>query len=208
MPLFNHFDILAPIYDRLIRSPEEGRLPQLMDLPEGGDLLDLGGGTGRASVAFTHRARHVLVADESRNMLAQSMRKAGLTAVTTVGEALSLATGAFAGVIIVDALHHLANQERSLLEMWRVLAPGGRLIIEEPDIRHLTVRLVALAERFALMRSRFMPPEAVAKILQGYGAQTQIVRENNTYWVIADKPQPRGPTSHEASTAGQATQSS
>lgn len=188
MPLRSHFDMLAPLYDRLIRPPEEDRLLQLMDLPEGGNLLDLGGGTGRVSMAFTDQARRVVVADESWNMLAQSKGKDGLTAVTTVGEALSLATGAFAGVIIVDALHHLANQERSLLEMWRVLLPGGRLIIEEPDIRYLSVKLVALAEKLALMRSHFLPPEAVARILEGLGARTQIIRENPTYWVLADKP--------------------
>jgi len=35
----------------------------------------------------------------------------------------------------------------------RVLAPGGRLVIEEPDVERTPVRLIALAEKLALMRS-------------------------------------------------------
>jgi ubiquinone/menaquinone biosynthesis C-methylase UbiE len=189
MPPFNHFDILAPFYDRLIRPMEETPLVQLMNLPLGGDLLDLGGGTGRASAAFTEQAARVVVADASQNMLAQSAQKDGLMAVATLGESLSLASDAFAGVIIVDALHHMADQAGSLREMWRVLAPGGRLIVEEPDIQYLSVKIVATLEKLALMGSRFIPAEDVAAILESCGAQTHIVRESYTFWVVADKPE-------------------
>lgn len=40
--------------------------------------------------------------------------------------------GAFANVVGVDVLHHLARPGQALREIARVLAPGGRLILVEP----------------------------------------------------------------------------
>jgi demethylmenaquinone methyltransferase/2-methoxy-6-polyprenyl-1,4-benzoquinol methylase len=188
MPLFNHFDMLAPFYDRVMSPREDERLGALMDLPVGEALLDVGGGTGRASRTFAQRASQVIVADESHSMLLQSADKVGLSGVTCAAEALPFASSSFAGVIIVDALHHLADQEMSLQEMWRVLAPGGRLIIEEPDIGMAAVKIVALFEKLALMRSHFMRAEESAELLAALGAQTRIRREGHSVWVLADKP--------------------
>jgi len=39
--------------------------------------------------------------------------------------------GTFDAVMILNSMHHLENLEESLLEMYRVLAPGGRLWISE-----------------------------------------------------------------------------
>ena len=47
---------------------------------------------------------------------------------------------------MVDALHHVADQEATIRELWRLLKPGGRIIIEEPDIRRFEVKLLALIE--------------------------------------------------------------
>lgn len=56
--------------------------------------------------------------------------------------------------IVVDALYHMVNQRQAAQELWHVLKPSGRIIIEEPDIRIFAVKLVALVEKLALMRSR------------------------------------------------------
>ena len=45
MPAFDHFDFLAPLYDRVIRVPEDDRLGELLGLPIAGRLLDAGGGS-------------------------------------------------------------------------------------------------------------------------------------------------------------------
>jgi len=43
----------------------------------------------------------------------------------------------FDRVLMVDALHHVVNQAETICELYRVLKPGGRLVIEEPDLRNL-----------------------------------------------------------------------
>jgi demethylmenaquinone methyltransferase/2-methoxy-6-polyprenyl-1,4-benzoquinol methylase len=75
---------------------------------------------------------------------------------------------------MVDAFHHVCDQQQTAAELLRVLAPGGRLVVEEPNIETLTVKLIALAEKLALMRSHFLSPSAIAQMFRSLGAQVSI----------------------------------
>ena len=188
MPIFDHFDILAPLYDRLIRIPENDQLAQVVGLPVAGRLLDAAGGTGRIAQQLVDRAGLVVISDVSLNMLRQSLQKDGLCcSVGSETEKLAFADSSFERVIVVDAYHHLLDQELSLREFWRVLAPGGRLVIEEPDIRRFGVKLLAMAEKLALFRSHFVLAEKIAKKLAGFGARTRVIRDGATVWIVAEK---------------------
>jgi ubiquinone/menaquinone biosynthesis C-methylase UbiE len=187
MPLRSHFDFLAPIYDRVIRLPEGDRLATAAALPTTGRLLDAGGGTGRIGQSLIGRARQIVVADASLRMLDQARAKAGLRLVACQAEHLPFRAAAFERIVMVDAYHHLEHQEDSLAELWRVLVPGGRLVIEEPDILRLSVRWVALVERLAQMRSRFVRAECIAESLTALGAAGSIFRDQHTAWVIGEK---------------------
>ena len=187
MPIFDHFDFLAPIYDRVIRAPGESPLFALLDPPPSGWLLDAGGGTGRVAAALSERFEKVVIADGSRPMLGQALAKGCCAAVAGYTERLPFSDGAFERVIMVDAYHHLSDQRASLDELWRVLAPGGRLVIEEPDIAVFGVKMVALAEKLALMRSHFVRPEAIAAGLEALGAATKIVRQDHNAWILGER---------------------
>jgi ubiquinone/menaquinone biosynthesis C-methylase UbiE len=187
MPPLNHFDLLAPIYDRLLRQPGDDRLAEAASLPIRGRLLDAGGGTGRMAAKLAPDAGSVVVADASLKMLRQARRKPGLLAVASRAERLPFPDGCYERVVLVDTYHHLECQTDALADLWRVLAPGGRLVIEEPDVRLRAVRLIALAEKLALMRSHFVPAERIATQLAGLGAKTEIRRSRQTAWVIGEK---------------------
>lgn len=187
LPL-DHFRLLAPFYDRIFGGVDPRRLRELLaPFPaEEGLLLDLGGGTGRVVQALGCRPARVLVADVSEGMLKRARAK-GFPCVQAAAEALPFPAEAYGRIVVVDAFHHLADQRQALREMWRVLAPGGRAVIEEPDIRHPAVRGIALGERLLLMRSRFRPAEWIAQGLTALGGQVRIVREGAIYWVVAQK---------------------
>ena len=183
-----HFDLIAPLYDHLMGRPDAGPLAKALGLPSDGLLLDAGGGTGRVSRLLAPWVKGVVVCDASRRMLAQA-RPAGLSAVQGHAERLPFPDGAFARVLVVDALHHFRRQREALSELVRVLAPGGRLLVSEPDIAHAGVRLIALAERLALMNSRFLPPAEIAAMLAAEGIAPRMLRNGGTTaWLIADKP--------------------
>ncbi len=187
MPLLDHFDLLAPIYDRFISTPEEGVLMELLGLPYEGALLDAGGGTGRIAATLAGRVGRIVIADGSLPMLGQAREKGCCEAVGGLTERLPFRDDAFGRVIVVDAYHHLGDQAASLRELWRVLAPGGRLVIEEPDIDRFAVKLVALAEKLALMRSCFVRADRIAAALEALGARTEIVRQDHNVWVVGVK---------------------
>jgi demethylmenaquinone methyltransferase/2-methoxy-6-polyprenyl-1,4-benzoquinol methylase len=102
-------------------------------------------------------------------------------------EKLPFADGTFARIIMVDALHHVIDQRETLDELWRLLQPGGRLVIEEPDLRLFGVKLLAIAEKLALMRSHFLSPPHIAELLNYPDARVHIETSSFNAWVIAKK---------------------
>jgi demethylmenaquinone methyltransferase/2-methoxy-6-polyprenyl-1,4-benzoquinol methylase len=187
MPFIDHFDLLAPIYDRCISSPDPERLQRLLGLPREAPLLDVGGGTGRVAEILQELGQEVIILDASLPMLEQAHAK-GLTAVNAYAEQLPFATGTFERILIVDAIHHVANVPQVLAEFCRVLRPGtGRLVIQEPDIRHFSVKVIAFLERLTLMRSRFYDAQHLVRLLGDCNVRTSVTRAQNMYWISVNK---------------------
>jgi ubiquinone/menaquinone biosynthesis C-methylase UbiE len=179
----DHFGFLAPIYDRLFSPPDPNRLRGLLELPVGGLVLDVGGGTGRVAQALRGLADEVVILDESAGMLQQASLKA-LPACRGHAERLPFADGAFARILVVDAFHHLEDQRQAAAELMRVLAPRGRMVIEEPNVERFSVRLLALAEKLAAMRSRFRSPAEVQRVFEAVGGNVRLVRQGMTIWAV------------------------
>ncbi len=184
----DHFDLLAPLYETFIRPRDPVRLRELLSPPGDGLLLDAGGGTGRIAQFMRDVAPAVIVTDLSFKMLRQTAAKDRLRPVCARAETLPFPNASFARVMMVDALHHVHHQAQTASELWRVLCPGGRLVIEEPDLRLPGVKLLALAEKLALMRSHFMAPPQIAALFAAMGAHTRIEAVAPTAWIIIDKP--------------------
>lgn len=184
-----HFDLIAFAYDRLIGRPNAERLAEMLGLPVPGRLLDAGGGTGRVSSLLRPKVGGVVVADLSEGMLRQARGKGGIETVRTRTERLPFPDGAFARVIVIDALHHFSRMEEAIAELIRVLEPGGRILIEEPDVTLPVVKLVAIAEKLLLMESHFRTPEAIGAVMQRCGLSASIRRSGHfRSWITADKP--------------------
>ena len=137
-------------------------------------VADIGGGTGRVSARLAELGADVIVLDVSRSMLARA-RQRGLSAAIALAEALPIATDRVDRIVVVDALHHFADQTWAARELVRVLRPGGRIVIEEPDIRRVPVRGIAVAEKLARMQSHFLTPAAMATLLAAAGAQVETI---------------------------------
>jgi SAM-dependent methyltransferase len=164
----SHFDLVARFYDRVFNFLGPERLMNLLQARRSDRILDIGGGTGRVSQAFGGEVV-VVVCDPSPRMLREARRKE-MIACRGLAEHLPFADEAFHRVVMVDTFHHLRSQHSAAGEMMRVLRPGGRLVIEEPDIRRWQVRLAALGERLLLMRSRFYSIADMGRAFEQAGA--------------------------------------
>lgn len=198
MPL-DHFSFIAPLYARVTYSKADV-MREVAALPVQGRLLDVGGGTGRVASAIREWVDEIVIADESFGMLSRAPRSAPSTRfrqaqpassgrrllpVCGVSESLPFADDFFERVIMVDVLHHVADHSQTAREMFRVLKPGGLLVVEEPDIRTFGVKLIALAEKLLLMRSHFLAPDAIMKLFDG--GETITSSKDGTAWVVVKK---------------------
>lgn len=157
---------------------------ELVEMKQDLKLLDVGGGTGRAAVLFAGLTRNLVVADAAFNMLRKSKGK-GIPSVQSQSEHIPFKDGAFDRIIMVDALHHVADQQQTINEMRRLLAPKGKMVIEEPDIHNFVVKLIALGEKLLLMRSHFLSPVEIAAMSNHEPVNSvEVHRENGVAWII------------------------
>ena len=100
-----------------------------------GNLLDVACGPGVVTAALAPRAKSVVAFDATEQMLEKARArcaKAGLLNVLFQqgnAEALPFGDARFDGVVTRLAVHHFADPQRALGEMFRVLRPGGTAVI-------------------------------------------------------------------------------
>lgn len=135
------FDAQASTYDEGMQGEHARRLyPHVVeevvravaDIPTP-CLLDLGCGTGAlAKLVLTQvpRARLTCV-DLSSEMLAVAGERLGAAAklVAADAERLPFCDSSFDAAWCNDSFHHYPDPERAAFQAWRVLAPGGTLVI-------------------------------------------------------------------------------
>jgi demethylmenaquinone methyltransferase/2-methoxy-6-polyprenyl-1,4-benzoquinol methylase len=88
---------------------------------------------------------------------------------------------------MIDALHHVSDYRETSGELWRVVKPGGRIVIEEPDIHTTAIRIMAIIEKMALMRSHFISPQEIAATFVYSNAQVKIEVEDSVAWIVINK---------------------
>ena len=136
--------------------------------------LEMGCGEGTNLVRLARRGRPFGIdrSFERARFAARAVPGAHLAAADA--HALPFRDGVFASVLIRDLLHHVADPRRAAAEAVRVLAPGGTLLVLEPNGQNplvaLQARLVA-AER----RLRTFTPGSVLAALEGLPLVERVV---------------------------------
>ena len=187
MPAFDHFGFLAPYYDRMAKPAPPMDLLERLNLNNQSHVLDVGGGTGRVAQTLIPYAGSVTVVDLSYKMLQQAKLKPGLRIAMSVSEHLPYPADAFDAVLMVDAFHHVIDQQLTLRELFRVLKPGGTIVVKEPDIKTFAVKVVAVAEKLLGMRSHIISGEKIAGMFVSCCKEAQVYRKEYTVWVMVKK---------------------
>ena len=145
------FDEIAPSYDVLnhvmsLDVDKTWRRRALREIVDGTpqQILDVACGTGDSTIAIAKAAAEgsrVTGVDISEGMMALVMdkaRKAGVAERIVLqaadGEALPFADGSFQRVTCFFGIRNFEHKEKGLAEFWRVLAPGGKVVILELSV--------------------------------------------------------------------------
>lgn len=192
------FDRFARLYDLVMPSADAATLTPGLDLVDGPIewVIDLGGGTGRAATVIDDAA---VVVDAAAGMVRRA-RANGHEAVLGDVEQLPLGSNAVDVVLIVDALHHFPTVESTLRAVFRVIRPGGAVIIREFDPTTLRGRLLSIGEQGLGFDSRFYAPDELSAIVETAGFQSHVLDRGFGYTVCGTKPMTEAPPGETAGT--------
>jgi ubiquinone/menaquinone biosynthesis C-methylase UbiE len=154
------YDSVAADYRRVLEprtALAAGDLVDLIGIPPGARVLDVGTGTGvaaRAAAAVAGEGGLVVGIDPAPAMLAEAVGRGAPTSPRyAAAEAIDLPfrDGAFGYVTACFVLSHFTRYETALFDMMRVLARGGRMGVASwgPGLDAFSSAWDSVAEEFA-----------------------------------------------------------
>jgi ArsR family transcriptional regulator len=99
------------------------------------DAADLGAGEGAVAFLLARQARRVFAVDSSQQMVEYGRRLAAERGFANVEyrlgdlERLPLEDSCVDVAFFSQSLHHAQHPERAVAEAWRILRPGGRVVV-------------------------------------------------------------------------------
>lgn len=221
---YSMFDDIAQRYDLLNHLLSLGQdfywrhvMTRELSAQPGELILDLAAGTGDSSLGFLKRGAEVIGLDLSHNMLAIARTKlAGMsfTAVQGSAYAMPFQDSSFEGLTCAFGIRNMHETPKALAEIYRVLKPGGRMVILEfsmpagwfrPIYRLYLRSVIPAVSCFLSDRSayeylgdsieKFYTPSAFRDLLHhaGFAAIRQIPLSLGTVYAhYAQKPLPAG----------------
>jgi 2-polyprenyl-3-methyl-5-hydroxy-6-metoxy-1,4-benzoquinol methylase len=178
-------DRLVDRFDDLMDEYDVGRRTAVLvdDFLSGIDLrgklvLDGGCGVGGLTRAMTARGARVVALDIGAQLAATTRTRYGCRAVVGTLTSLGLVSDAFDVVISSEAIEHTPDPEAAIVELYRVLKPGGHLVLSTPN--RLWQAPVRAASAVGLRPydgfENFLWPRSLRRILERAGARVETHR--------------------------------
>ncbi len=160
-PLRQEWDaaVLDTLAEHAFYAAYKRRVRELLAPRRDGRYLDVGAGSGRASQQLSGEyGARVVAADRSYRMSALAASRGVPYVVVSDVHGLPFAAASFDGVYADRLFQHLDDQEIALRQIIRVLRPGGRMVLVDPDydMQALEIEDQDLARRVLRYRADIM----------------------------------------------------
>lgn len=127
------------------RSDVNEAVVGLIDPKPGEVVVDIGAGVGAGSVSAAKRGASVMAIEPTpymRRILNARRTLARLRSTVTIingaAEATGLPDNAAAAIWAVNTMHHWTDMDAAVIELARVVAPGGRVVLVDEDFEDET----------------------------------------------------------------------
>jgi SAM-dependent methyltransferase len=159
------------------------------DLPRGGTVLDIGTGLGHSLGALVERFQperiHALDPDPAFPAKAAASLAACPVPVTvhrTHAEAMDLPDACVDLVFCHQSLHHIVGQEQALAEIYRVLKPGGHLLLAESTRRYIRSWIIRPLFRHPMQVQRTAPQYLEMLRAAGFEVRPDRIQTPYLWW--------------------------
>lgn len=190
-----YFESVAQSWKRVRTEAHGGDIPLnllIQEIPSDASLVELGCGSGALLERLLPRSGRTIGVDYSQSMLDeanQNLKALGLSVETRLGalEHLPLADGSVDIALAYMVLHHLSDPKEALRDTYRVLRPGGKLVIVDLTKHHDE----GMRERFADLWLGFEPKD-FKEWLTGLGfinsRVTLFGEKKEIFLLVSNKP--------------------
>jgi demethylmenaquinone methyltransferase/2-methoxy-6-polyprenyl-1,4-benzoquinol methylase len=181
------YDLAASDYDKkesYLNSFEKGCWKNVLTDLVGKDVLDVGAGTGRLSTQLLSNGAKVTALDLSIKMLEKLKRKSpAIDIIQADAEDLPFHDESFHLVTAAFVVVHLKNPDIFFQEAYRVLRPGGQLIIT--NINQKEAPPVKTNIGTIKIKSYYHKPEKLKSLLEesGFSVSTEQFVNEREVWV-------------------------
>lgn len=178
-------------------------IDELQKERELGDLLDIGCGTCSYTIKLVDNAKSITATDYSDDMVIVAAERTKMYPSVTCKKAdardLPFKDNQFDTVLIANLIHIVDDPQRVLFECYRVLKPGGRVIITSFTLYKMKVlERLRMAKRFLKTfgippkaKNRSMTPEQLSQLMLDCGfivARSHLVgQEVNCNYAVGVK---------------------
>jgi len=179
-----NFDKIASFYDEITSGYAVSRRRDILVSWAYGDCLDVGAGTGEIANGLVTKCRVVAI-DISPRMVEEIRKKLNIETRVCDAEKLPFDDNSFDTVVAAECIYYLNNCKRFIAEAYRVLRPGGHLLISSATniamiYEHLRtiLRLLGFRKMYFDDKNRnFMNIKKLEKLLGNGGFKIDKIRK-------------------------------